>query len=73
MTTFKTLLPGVVVTIAGAAASAQSIADIAAGGVAIADGTGEFANVIIADIKAYYGVIHMVDKVLLPDARPAHH
>ncbi len=44
-----------------------------AGGVSIADGTGEMANVIIADIKASNGVIHVVDKVLLPGTRPACH
>ena len=42
-----------------------------AGGVSIADGTGEMANVIIADIKADNGVIHVIDKVLLPGTRPA--
>ncbi len=42
-------------------------------GVMIADGTGEMANVIIADIKADNGVIHVVDKVLLPGKRPACH
>ena len=44
-----------------------------AGGVAIADGTGSSANVIIADIKADNGVIHVIDKVLLPGSRPACH
>ncbi len=44
-----------------------------ADGVMIADGTGEMANVIIADIKADNGVIHVVDKVLLPGKRPACH
>lgn len=44
-----------------------------ADGVTIADGTGEMANVIIADIKADNGVIHVVDKVLLPGKRPACH
>ena len=44
-----------------------------ADGVMIADGTGEMANVIIADIKADNGVIHVVDKVLLPGTRPACH
>ena len=44
-----------------------------ASGVSIADGTGETANVIIADIKADNGVIHVVDKVLLPGTRPACH
>ncbi|MBR9650005.1 fasciclin domain-containing protein [Thalassovita aquimarina] len=42
-----------------------------ADGVKIADGTGQMANVIIADIKADNGVIHVVDKVLLPGKRPA--
>ncbi len=40
------------------------------GGVSIADGTGESANVIIADIEAENGVIHVIDKVLLPGDRP---
>ncbi|AXI53955.1 fasciclin [Sulfitobacter sp. JL08] len=42
-------------------------------GVTIADGTGESATVIIADIMADNGVIHVVDKVLLPGTRPACH
>ena len=44
-----------------------------AGGVTIADGTGEVATVIIADIMADNGVIHAIDKVLLPGTRPACH
>jgi len=40
-------------------------------GVMIADGTGEMANVVIANIKADNGVIHVIDKVLLPGTRPA--
>ncbi|WP_425045995.1 fasciclin domain-containing protein [Primorskyibacter sp. S87] len=40
-------------------------------GVKIADGSGEMATVVIADIKADNGVIHVVDKVLLPGDRPA--
>ncbi|MGH1465022.1 MAG: fasciclin domain-containing protein [Cognatishimia sp.] len=43
------------------------------GGVTIADGTGEMANVVIADIVADNGVIHVIDKVLLPGTRPACH
>ncbi len=43
------------------------------GGVTIADGTGEVATVVIADIMADNGVIHVVDKVLLPGTRPACH
>ncbi len=44
-----------------------------ADGVSIADGTGEMANVVIANIKADNGVIHVIDKVLLPGTRPACH
>nr|WP_245989822.1 fasciclin domain-containing protein [Litoreibacter meonggei] len=43
------------------------------GGVSIADGTGDTANVVIANIKADNGVIHVIDKVLLPGKRPACH
>lgn len=42
-------------------------------GVTIADGTGEVANVVIADIEASNGVIHVIDKVLLPGSRPDCH
>ena len=43
-------------------------------GVTIADSTGEAANVIIADIQADNGVIHVIDKVLLPgETYPACH
>jgi uncharacterized surface protein with fasciclin (FAS1) repeats len=42
-------------------------------GVSIADGTGAAANVIIANIEADNGVIHVIDKVLLPGQRPACH
>jgi uncharacterized surface protein with fasciclin (FAS1) repeats len=42
-------------------------------GVTIADGTGETASVVVADIKADNGVIHVIDKVLLPGTRPACH
>ena len=45
----------------------------ASDGVTIADGTGEVANVVIADIQADNGVIHVIDKVLLPGTRPACH
>jgi uncharacterized surface protein with fasciclin (FAS1) repeats len=44
-----------------------------ADGVKIADGTGEMATVIVADIMADNGVIHVIDKVLLPGTRPACH
>ncbi|WP_299406371.1 fasciclin domain-containing protein [uncultured Roseobacter sp.] len=41
-----------------------------ADGVSIADGTGETATVVVANIEADNGVIHVVDKVLLPGTRP---
>ena len=44
-----------------------------ASGVTIADGTGSSANVVIANIQADNGVIHVIDKVLLPGTRPACH
>ncbi len=44
-----------------------------ASGVSIADETGESANVVIANIQADNGVIHVIDKVLLPGTRPACH
>lgn len=47
--------------------------DASASGVSIADGTGQSANVIIANIEADNGVIHVIDKVLLPGTRPACH
>lgn len=40
-------------------------------GVSIDDGSGASANVVIADIVADNGVIHVVDKVLLPGDRPS--
>jgi uncharacterized surface protein with fasciclin (FAS1) repeats len=44
-----------------------------AAGVSIADGTGDTANVVIANIMADNGVTHVIDKVLLPGTRPACH
>jgi uncharacterized surface protein with fasciclin (FAS1) repeats len=44
-----------------------------ADGVTIADGTGTMANVVVADIQASNGVIHVIDKVLIPGTRPACH
>lgn len=44
-----------------------------ADGVMIDDGSGQMANVVIANIMADNGVIHVVDKVLLPGTRPACH
>lgn len=42
-------------------------------GVMIDDGSGAMANVVIANIMADNGVIHVVDKVLLPGTRPSCH
>jgi uncharacterized surface protein with fasciclin (FAS1) repeats len=42
-------------------------------GVTIADGTGETATVVVADIQASNGVIHVIDKVLIPGTRPRCH
>lgn len=42
-------------------------------GVTIADGSGEMATVVVANIEADNGVIHVIDKVLLPGTRPACH
>jgi uncharacterized surface protein with fasciclin (FAS1) repeats len=51
----------------------QRLCITADGGVTIADGTGEVATVVIADIEASNGVIHVIDKVLIPGTRPACH
>lgn len=53
--------------------TSQRLCITKADGVTIADGTGTLANVVIADIKADNGVIHVIDKVLLPGTRPACH
>ncbi len=42
-------------------------------GVTIGDSTGELATVIIADIQAENGVIHVVDKVLIPGPNSCRH
>ena len=40
-------------------------------GVMLDDGSGTMANVVIADIEASNGVIHVVDKVVLPGNAPS--
>ena len=40
-------------------------------GVMLDDGTGSMANVVIADIVADNGVIHVIDKVVLPGNAPS--
>ena len=54
-------------------ASARLCITKAGGAVTIDDSTGEAANVVIANIQAENGVIHVIDKVLIPGARPACH
>lgn len=41
--------------------------------ITIADGTGQIATVSNPDIKAQNGVIHIIDKVLLPGEKPKCH
>lgn len=43
------------------------------GGVMIDDGSGQMARVVIADIMADNGVIHVIDKVLLPNGKKGCH
>ncbi|MCT4611510.1 MAG: fasciclin domain-containing protein [Pelagimonas sp.] len=50
--------------------AANSLCVDASDGVQIADGTGQKASVVIADIVAENGVIHVIDKVLLPGTSP---
>ena len=49
-------------TVAGSNLTAKSVM----GGVTVTDEKGVFANVMIADVYQSNGVIHVVDKVLLP-------
>uniref|UniRef100_UPI004047BC5D fasciclin domain-containing protein n=2 Tax=Yoonia sp. TaxID=2212373 RepID=UPI004047BC5D len=48
----------------------SSICVTAGDGVTIGDSTDQMANVVIADIEASNGVIHVIDKVLLPGDAP---
>jgi uncharacterized surface protein with fasciclin (FAS1) repeats len=43
------------------------------GGVTIADVTGAMATVIVIKTQADNGVSHVIDKILLPVARPSRH
>ncbi len=57
-------------TLVGTVMTDASICVTSDMGVTIADGTGEMATVVIADIEASNGVIHVIDKVLLPGTAP---
>lgn len=57
-------------TLVGTVFADNSICVTAGDGVQIADGTGEMATVVVADIEASNGVIHVIDKVLLPGTAP---
>ena len=53
--------------------SARLCITAGASGVSIADGSGSAANVVAANVMADNGVIHVIDKVLLPGDRPDCH
>ncbi|WP_372674604.1 fasciclin domain-containing protein [Aquicoccus sp.] len=55
---------------AGTALEGADLCVTSGEGVMLDDGTGAMANVIIADIEASNGVIHVVDKVLMPGNNP---
>jgi uncharacterized surface protein with fasciclin (FAS1) repeats len=58
-------------SLVGTVMADSNICITAGDGVTIADGTGTMANVVIADIEASNGVIHVIDKVLIPGTAPA--
>ncbi|MEM8823707.1 MAG: fasciclin domain-containing protein [Pseudomonadota bacterium] len=66
-------LPGGSILVKPILESARLCVTSGPGGVTVGDSTDAVANVVIADIAADNGVIHVVDKVLLPGARPDCH
>jgi len=54
----------------GTALDGASVCVILDGGVMLDDGSGTMANVVSADIEASNGVIHVIDKVILPGNSP---
>ena len=50
----------------GTALEGANVCVILDGGVMLDDGSGMMANVVSADIEASNGVIHLIDKVILP-------
>ncbi|GKY88327.1 fasciclin domain-containing protein [Sinisalibacter aestuarii] len=68
-----TVMSGDIAIGASRVATALDGADIRVlldGGVMLDDGSGGMANVIAADIEASNGVIHVIDKVILPGNTP---
>ena len=58
-------------TAVGTALEGANVCVIKDAGVMLDDGSGTMANVIIADIEASNGVIHVIDKVILPGNNPS--
>lgn len=58
-------------TAVGTALEGANVCVIKDAGVMLDDGSGMMANVIIADIEASNGVIHVIDKVILPGNNPS--
>lgn len=56
---------------AGTAAEGENVCITKGEGVMLDDGTGSMANVTAADIEASNGVIHVIDKVILPGNAPS--
>ena len=66
-------LPGRTIPVRPILAADKLCITKSAGGVTIGDSTDQVANVIIADIQADNGVIHVVDKVLIPGNKTCGH
>ena len=62
---FSTLVAAVTAAV-GTALEGANVCVTKGEGVMLDDGSGMMANVIIADIEASNGVIHVIDKVILP-------
>lgn len=72
MTKFKTFAASAsAATAAPLLKGAEMCITASDGGVMIDDGTGTMANVVIADIVADNGVIHVIDRVLLAGTAPS--
>jgi|GEM_PF-33563 len=56
--------------LAASAINGEKLSFSTEGGVFVVDPNGRNSNVLIADVLAKNGVVHAVDKVLLPDPRP---